>query len=321
MSAAAWLDGWFESDALKAALAFDVTEGGLSPFEPGSALVVLWRASQEMCGLQGAVAAIARGPQILAETLAEAALSAGAEIRTGARVARILVADGAAVGVELTTGETIAAGAVLSSLPRRQTLTTLLPDASAGFAAIAKLAAPRTGHANVSLALNNLPDFANAPRNARFIITEKLESYAAAHSAAAAGCLPDDPPFEMTIPSASDSTLAPLGQHVVSALVRPAPLAPDMKPQLAAKVVAALNRCAPGLSTHVTAAEVHTNSDIFARFGIEADNSDIARLLASWNERLAAPVRGLMVLQDPVAAISGRAGRIAASLAAKDHAK
>ncbi len=321
MSAAAWLDSWFESDALKATLAFDSTEGGLSPFEPGSALVLLWRASQEMCGLQAATAALARGPQVLAETLAEAALSAGAEIRTGARVARILVVDGAVAGVELTTGETIAARAVLSSLPRRQTLTTLLPDASAGFAAIAKLATSRTGSATVSLALNNLPEFANAPRNARFILAEKLESYATAHSAAASGRLPDDLMLEMTIPSASDSALAPLGQHVVSALVRPAPLAPDLKPQIAAKVVAALNRCAPGLSTHVTAAEIHTNSDIVARFGIEETNTGIARLLASWNERLATPVRGLMVLEDPLAAISGRAGRIAASFAAEDHAR
>jgi len=308
MSAAALLDGWFESDALKAALAFDATDGGLSPLEPGSALVLLWRAAQEMCGLQGAAAAIARGPQVLTDTLAEAALSAGAEIRTGARVAKILVTDGAAAGVALDSGETIAARIVLSSLSRRQTLTALLPDGEAGFGQ--HFASPRTGSAAVSLALKTLPEFSGsvAPRNARFILAEKMESYVAAHAAAAAGRLPDELTMELTIPSAADSSLAPLGQHIASVLVRPVPLAADPE-QLEAKVIAALNRVVPGISAQIAAANV----------AVGADTTDVMRLAMRWNERLKTPLRGLMVLEEPVTAISGRAGRIAASLAAKEN--
>jgi phytoene dehydrogenase-like protein len=317
ISAAAFLDGWFESDALKAALAFDATDGGQSLLEPGSALVLLWRAAQETCGLQAAAAMIARGPISLTETLAEAALSAGAEIRTGARVAKILVTDGAAAGVELDSGETIAARAVLSSLPRRQTLNALLPNGEAGFAQ--SFVIPRTGGATVSLALKNFPEFSGgaSPRNARFILADKMESYITAHFAAASGRLPGELTMELTIPSAADASLAPLGQHVVSALVRPVPLALDPK-QLEVKVIAALNRLAPGISANVAASDVSTQAEISSRFGIEGDNTDIARLTAHWSERLRTPIHGLLVLEDSVTSISGRAGRIAAGLAAKE---
>lgn len=318
MSAAALLDGRFESDALKAALAFDATDGGLSLIEPGSALVLLWRWSQEMCGLQGAAATLARGPELLTETLAEAALAAGAEIRTGARVAKILLAEGAANGVELESGERISARFVMSSLSRRQTFRTLLPEGGAGFAQ--GFAAPRVGQAIVSLALKSFPEFAGStvPRNARFIIADKLETYIAAHSAAAAGRLPDELTLEFTIPSVTDTSLAPLGQHVVSVLVRPAPLSAD-KAQLESRVIAALNRAAPGLWSQVAASETLTQSDIAARFGVETDQTGIARLTANWRERLSTPISGLMMLEEPVTSISGRAGRIAASFVAKER--
>ena len=315
MSAAAFLDSWFESDALKAALAFDATDGGLSPLEPGSALVLAWRAAQEMCGLQAAVAAIARGPQVLTEMLIEAALAAGAEIRTGAAVAKILVVDGAASGVELVSGERIAAHAVFSSLTRQRTLATLLPAGEAGFAQA--LPAPRTGSAMIALALKSFPQFAgNAiPRNARFIFADRLESHVAAHSAAAAGRLPHELTMELTIPSAADPSLAPLGQHVASVVVRPVPLGVDAK-QLGTETIVALNRAAPGLSQQIAAVTVLTPSDIARRFGIETGGA--SQLGASWSERLATQVRGLMVLEGPMAAVSGRAGRIAASLVARE---
>ncbi len=317
MSAAAFLDSWFESDALKAALAFDAADGGLSLIEPGSALVLLWRAAQEMCGLQGAAATIARGPEIFTETLAEAALAAGAEIRTGARVVRISVREGAVAGVELQSGEHIAARYVLSSLSRRQTFRALLPDGGAGFAQ--DFAPPRAGAAVVALALRSYPEFAGSavPRNARFVIADKLETYVAAYAAAASGTLAHDLALQFAIPSVADTSLAPLGQHVASVLVRPVPLSAD-KAQLESKAIAALNRAAPGIATQVAASETFTQQDIAARFGADADHTGIARLGANWRTRLATPVDGLMILEEPVAAISGRAGRIAAGLVAKD---
>ena len=80
---AAWLDCRFECEELKAVLAADAS--GVSPLVPGSPLILLWRAAQEMCGLQGAAAIPLGGPGALVEALTSAAKIAGVEIRTGAR--------------------------------------------------------------------------------------------------------------------------------------------------------------------------------------------------------------------------------------------
>jgi phytoene dehydrogenase-like protein len=167
-SAQAFLASYFESEALRAALAFDVP----SPLEPGSALALVWRASQEMCGLQGAVAAPQGGGAALADTLIAAAKDMGVEFRTKARVARLVLDGDAVAGVELDSGETIFAPAVLSSLSRRETLLDLAPTASAGFAQTQKLmrAAPAQKETTAAFTLNAEP--ALAPSGARFVVAE-----------------------------------------------------------------------------------------------------------------------------------------------------
>ena len=139
MGAAAWLDSRFESEALKATLAFDAASGGLSPLEPGSALTLLWRAAQEMCGLQGASAMAAGGPRALVDLFAAAARDAGAELRTASPVACILAEGGKVAGVRLATGEVLAAPRVLSCLSRRLTLCSLLSSGEAGLGEAARL--------------------------------------------------------------------------------------------------------------------------------------------------------------------------------------
>jgi len=315
LSAAAFLDSWFESDALKATLAFDATETGLSLFEPGSALPLLWRASQEMCGLQGAVAAFAGGPQSLVQALLEATK---VDIRTGASVSRILIAGGAVAGAELVSGETITAPIVISSAARRRTLNELLPTGAIGFARADSMdrALAQTGTAKVVLALSALPMFGGVPTTGRFVLAERLESYAAAHSAARAGRLPDELILEATTPTAADSSLAPIGQHLLIASVRPVPLAmnDETKARLAVKVIAAFTRHVPGM--HVVASEVLTPEEISSRYGAQDSKMNIAQTLASWDERLRTPISGLMLCGENV--VCGRAGRIAAAMAIRD---
>ncbi len=324
MGAAAWLDARFESEALKATLGADALSGGLSPLEPGSALTLLWRQSQEMCGLQGAVAMPVGGPGALAAALAEAARLAGADIRTGARVAAILADVGAVTGVALTSGEIIAGSHVLSGLSRRHTLCDLLPAAEAGFAAAAacERARPRIGTAQVVMALDRLPAFGGiaTPAGARFVLADSLETCAAAHAAAQLGRLPDDPPIEFTLPTVADPSLAPLGQHVLSALIRPVPMAPSagwaaLAPQLLARVQAALARHAPDLARHVTQAQVLTPEEFHTQYGHEDASSSVMHILADWQTRIRTPLKGLLLCgaaAEPVPSISGRAGRIAA---------
>lgn len=324
MGAAAWLESRFESEAVKATLAFDSTCGGLSPLESGSALTLLWRAAQEMCGLQGAVALPQGGVGGLVAALAEAAIDAGADIRMGARVNRIAVDDNGAAGVELESGEFWSAGVVLSCLSRRQTVDELLPDAEAGFGAIAacERAVPAVAAARIVLTLDKQFVFGGiaTPPTARFVVADSLESHAAAHAAARAGRMPHDAVMEIMFPSAADPSRASDGPHVMSALIRPLPVAPAqgwnaLKPKLLEMVARALVPCGADLIDHIVDAEITTPADFRDAFGVDDVASGAARMLADWKTRIATPVSGLLLCgaaAEPVAALSGRAGRIAA---------
>ncbi len=318
--ASAWLDTWFESDVLKAALLFDATAQGLSPNEPGSALSLVWRAAQEMCGLQGAVAFPLGGPGALVDALALAARAAGADLRVRAPVRRLSVANGAISGVELDN-ETIAAPLVFSTLPATETFA-LAPAAAAGFAHVRDLAADRarTGEAKATFALSELPTPGGVavPLASRFTFAERPETLAYAYRASALGNLPDEIAFEMILPSAIDPSLAPAGRHIVSTLVRPLPLAPRggwprRKAELAARVVNILDRHFPGLSQKILAAEILAPDEL-----PPSGRASATRMLSRWSERTETPIAGLMLCgasAEPIAAVSGRAARLAVAKA------
>jgi phytoene dehydrogenase-like protein len=324
---AAWLDSRFESDALKTALAGDASE--LSPLALGSPLLLLWRWCQEMCGLQGAAAIPLGGPGALIDALTAAAKIAGVEFRTGARVADIIVKEGAATGVALQSGDEISAKVVLASFSRAELLATKAGRTALGFAEAATLerSVPAIASAKVMLALNAAPAFGGAlPLRGRFLLADKVETFVTAHAASRGGRMPEELAMEVVIPTAADPALAPMGQHVVS--IRIGPL-PRHLPggwdaaRLAAKAIAALDRCAPGLARHVTAAQVLTPDDIAARYG-EEDGVTVERVLSDWRSRILTPIKGLYLCgaaSEPVAAISGRAGRIAAALAVREATK
>jgi phytoene dehydrogenase-like protein len=324
---AALLDSRFESDAVKAMLAGEANE--LSPLVPGSSLLLAWRWCQEMCGLQGAAAIPLGGPGALVDALTTAAKIAGVGFRTGAHVADLLVKDGAAAGVVLDAGDEIAGKFVLASFSRRQLLATPAGRAAFGFAQATELerSVPAVASAKVLLALNAAPDVgAGVPLQARFVLADRVETFVTAHAASRAGRVPDELVLDVVVPTAADPALAPLGQHVVS--IRIAPL-PRHLPggwdaaKLAAKAIAVLDRCAPGLARRVTAAQVATPGDIASRYG-EEDGATVERVMSDWRSRISTPIRGLFLCgaaSEPVGAISGRAGRIAAALALREAAK
>jgi phytoene dehydrogenase-like protein len=318
-SAAAWLDNHFESERLKAALAFDALGANVSLLEPGSGLALLWRAAQEMCGLQGATAIPRRGTAQLVHLLAEAATNAGVALRSGARVERILVdADGVA-GVALAGGETLDCRQVISTLSEETTLLGLAADA-VPFGRASHLAAERarTGTASFAFALGENPNFQvlDGLGNARIVIADSLETHVTAQAAARNGMLPDELPVEALLISASDDSVAPPEKHVLCATVRPVP-APDaawttLAPRLEARTLSTLDRFAPGLVPKIVESHASTPRE---RGGCVAASP--SHVLASWHDRIVTPVPGLYLAgadAEPVAALSGRAGRIAAEI-------
>jgi phytoene dehydrogenase-like protein len=324
--AMAWLDSWFESEALKTTLAFDATTNGLSVLEPGSALTLVWNAAQEMCGLQGAVAQPRGGMAAVVAALISAAQKAGVELRSGMDV-RALVQDGAkAAGVRLASGETISAQTVVSSLSRRKTLDLLDPLAGGiASAAVIALSSAFSGEARVTLLLKSPPAFGgvHVPRNGRFVLAERSENYVDAEMAARAGRLADDPPFAFVVPTSVDDSLVPPGQHILSILARPVPRDPQtpwpqLKAELATRIVSALGRHIADLPEQISRVEIFTPDDMKTQYGADPARPTVDHMLAPAQQNIETPIAGLLLCgadTEPVAAISGRAARLAAAMA------
>src|SRR2546428_7561805 len=122
MSAADFLDQWFETDPLKSTMA---ASGIIGTFQgirsPGTAYVLLHHYMGEIDGAYRAWGIPRGGTGGVSDAIASAARSLGAEIRCQAPVARILTRGERATGVVLESGEEIGAGAVVSSVDARRT--------------------------------------------------------------------------------------------------------------------------------------------------------------------------------------------------------
>lgn len=321
MSATAWLDSWFESDALKAALCFDATAGSVSALAPPSALSLIWRASQEMSGLQGAVMIPQGGLTALTAALVRTATEAGCELRTGIRATRLILDQGRVAGVQAETGDACFAPVVLSAVTRRHTLSELVPREVLGIGYGESLRPVSSlTEASIVMKLRNVPAFGGVapPVASRFIVVEKPEAYAAAELAARSGTIPDEIPIEFVIPTLMDSSLAPSGQHILSVLARPLPmLRPEawvgLKTLVAARVVAALEKRMPGVSREISNIEISSPDIADINHAVTA-----ASMLASLADRIGTPIEGLFLCgadAEVIPSISGRAARIAASFA------
>ena len=115
MSVAEYLDEYFETDVIKASLSQSGIIGtALGIHSPGTAYVLLHHYMGEVDGNMGAWGFARGGTGAVAKALANAFRSYGGELKTEAGVEQILVRDGKASGVALTTGEEISAGIVVS---------------------------------------------------------------------------------------------------------------------------------------------------------------------------------------------------------------
>jgi phytoene dehydrogenase-like protein len=124
MTAEEFVDEWFESDVVKAAVASLGIHGfTLGPMGAGTGYTLMhnWanRGGMAHVTAEGGVGKIS-------EALANAVKSFGGEIRTGAEVERIQVDTYACKGVVLKNGEEIAAGIVISAADPKHTFLTLV---------------------------------------------------------------------------------------------------------------------------------------------------------------------------------------------------
>src|SRR5438128_5162483 len=131
MSAADFLDQWFETDVLKATMSASGIIGTfLGIRSPGTAYVLLHHYMGEIDGAFRSWGFSRGGTGAISNAIAGAAREAGAQIRTNAAIARILVTNGRAAGVALENGEEIRARVVSSSVDANRTFLKLLEPGS-----------------------------------------------------------------------------------------------------------------------------------------------------------------------------------------------
>src|SRR6201994_576611 len=120
MSAADFLDQWFETDSLKATMSASGIIGTfLGVRSPGTAYVLLHHYMGEIDGAFRAWGFARGGTGAISNAIADAAREAGVEIRTKSAISQILVKDGKAKGIVLANGDELYAEVVSSSVDPR----------------------------------------------------------------------------------------------------------------------------------------------------------------------------------------------------------
>ena len=116
-SARTFLDGWFESEAVKAAFGFDAVVGNYaSPDTPGSAYVLLHHVFGEVNGRKGAWGHAVGGMGAITQAMAKIVQGMGVQISLEAPVAQVIVAGGRALGARLESGEEVMGDAVIGNV-------------------------------------------------------------------------------------------------------------------------------------------------------------------------------------------------------------
>jgi phytoene dehydrogenase-like protein len=214
-----------------------------------------------------------------------------------------------AVGVVLADGEQIKAGAVVSNVDPKTTFLQLV-----GACRLETDFANRIHHvrskgvsAKLHLALEALPNFTGVSREAlgqRLVIAPSLPHVERAFDHVKYGEYSSEPVFEITVPSLKDPSLAPVGKHVLSAIVQYAPYQhrdgwDQARGGFHDTIMATLSSYAPGLSDLISHTELLTPADIERDFRIAGGHWHHAELALDQFLMLR-PVPGAAQYETPV---------------------
>ncbi len=265
-----------EDEQLKGAIAADAVIGHhMGPRTPWTVLAYLQRLRGELYGPQCLPSG---GMGEVANALAGAAKKAGVQIRTNAPVQRIVVTDGRASGVQLQSGESIEADIVVSNADAKSTFLRFVGTENLDAMFAHRIYKTRTNGsvAKLHFALKGLPKIEGlsaAQLGQRLLIAPDMRYVEHAFNHAKYGEYSEAPVLEITIPSLSDASLAPAGQHVMSVSASFAPYAlkagwDKSAGEFTAKVVAVIDGYAPGFAAQITASEILTPVDIEREYNV-----------------------------------------------------
>lgn len=285
MSAADFLDEWFEDERVKGALATQAIIGAWAgPMTPGSAYVLMHHWIGEVDGHGGAWGWVKGGMGGVSAALAAAARAAGAEVWTDRPVVRVRVEEsGRASGVELDDGTFIAARQVVSSLHPTTTYLELVGPEHLPSQVVRDVERyrSRSGSVKVNFGLSRLPTFPAWDQEGEVhrglvAVSPSVAYLERAFDDAKYGRPSEHPYVEVMFPTAHEEGIAPPGKHVMMAFTQYLPYntpnTDETRREWAEKVVATLGAYAPDLDEAVEHVEVLTPKDLEEQFGLVGGN-------------------------------------------------
>jgi phytoene dehydrogenase-like protein len=348
MAVADFVAEFFETDLLRAAVAArGILGAAFGPWSAGSTTLLLLRAAADPYPV-GNSAMPRGGMGALTAAMAASAKQAGAEIRTGADVQKILVKNGAVTGVALASGEQIAAKCVVSGADPRRTLLSLLDPIHLPPSFVVKMQHFRSQGtaAKLNLALDGLPTFTalkqssdNSALSGRIHIGPGIDYLERAFDASKYGEFSPAPYLDISIPTLLDPSLAPAGKHVMSIYMQFAPFKlkqgdwAQHSDALADTIVKTLSEYAPDLQSKILGGHIITPKDLEETYGLTGghpfhgelslDQIFTMRPLLGW-ARYHTPVRGLYLCGSgthPGNGVTGASGSNAAREILRDLKK
>jgi len=347
MSAADFLDQWFETDVLKATMSASGIIGTfLGIRSPGTAYVLLHHYMGEIDGAFRSWGFSRGGTGAISNAIGAAAREAGAEIRMQAGVSRIIVKNGTAQGVALESGEEIYGDIVASSVDPRLTFTKFMDarELPGEFVEEVERYKYRGSSGKVNLALDALPEFTCFPGAGRHLrgaisISPSMEYMERAYDQAKYGEFSRRPYIDIVIPTLTDPSVAPPGKHIMSCFVQYAPYRlsrgtwDEQREAFGDAVVDTIAQHAPNLKRIIIGRQVITPLDIERTTGLSEGNIFQGELsleqlfflrpVAGW-ARYRTPIKHLYMCGSathPGGGIMGAPGRLAALEILKDKGK
>ncbi len=284
-SASDFLDGWFESDAVKAAFGFDAVVGNYaSPETPGSAYVLLHHTFGGVNGKKGIWGHAVGGMGAITQAMAKACAQQGVKIVVDAPVREVIIERERAAGLLLDDGRRFLADVIVANVNPKLLFQKLVPAQTLPPAFRTRIDRYRcsSGTLRMNVALSELPSFTCLPGHdaaehhaSGIVMAPSLAYMDRAYLDAKREGFSREPIVEMLIPSVVDDSLAPKGQHVASlfcqqfAWTLPEGRSWDEAREAAADcVIDTVDRFAPGFKRSVLGRMVLTPLDLERKFGL-----------------------------------------------------
>jgi phytoene dehydrogenase-like protein len=276
-SAYDYLSVWFESDVIKAVLAYYACIGTFAgPRSPGTAYVILHHLIGEHAGA-GGWGFIRGGMGAITQAIAQSAQRFGLQILTDSAVAEVLVRNGRVSGVRTTDGREFGAKVIASNASAHILFRRLLKAEHLPAELLAEIDAFRTFSTafKMNIAAESPPRYrAFDPHRTGFDyptyvhLAPGIDYLERAYDDAKYGWYSQRPFLTPVVPTIVDDSLAPPGRHVVNVFGGHAPYVlkggdwGNEKQNLTRAALAVLDEMAPGFSGQVIDLEVLVPPDL-----------------------------------------------------------